>query len=139
MWSLLLCLPLLPSIALSLDLQPHNETAAAAFTATDLNHDGHIDKPEIENLFKLFDTNHDGRVSGDEFMATVRSHQHDARINFIFWSLFNIYDITNNNVVDHIDIDRLFALIDRNGDNVVSRQEYTQYFAHQFELMDKEI
>ncbi|KAH9492931.1 hypothetical protein Btru_032663 [Bulinus truncatus] len=121
------------------DLKPYDQTATAAFTATDLNHDGHIDKSEMQDLFKLFDSNHDGRVSGDEFMQNVRNNQHDPHVNFVFWSLYNVYDVNNNNVVDHVDFDRLFSEIDKNGDNIINQQEYVQYFAHKFELMDKEI
>ncbi|XP_059162555.1 uncharacterized protein LOC131945942 [Physella acuta] len=123
LYALLVCLPAL-TYAQTLNLKPYNETATVAFNISDLNHDGVIDKNEMDTIFKHLDSNGDGRIDFHEYGIYLSSGNHDAHTNHVLHALFQAYDVNKDHHIDHVDYELFFSLADGNGDNLLEKNEF---------------
>ncbi|XP_059162572.1 uncharacterized protein LOC131945955 [Physella acuta] len=135
LYALLVCLPAL-TFAQTFSLKPYDVTAAVAFTYADHNGDGVYDRNEVDLMFKNLDSNHDGLISLREYSSYFDANMHDPHVGHIVSSLFLVYDVNNDDHVDHHDFDMMFALADSNGDNLMQKTEFVHYTSVIFAIVD---
>ncbi|XP_059164962.1 uncharacterized protein LOC131947700 [Physella acuta] len=123
--ALLVCLPALV-FCQTPDL---DAIAAGAFTRMDVNKDGKILRPEIDEYFKTYDANGDSRISRHEYSTQVDADwAHDPQTNHVLHSLFDSLDTNNDNHLDTPDYDKLFAAADGDANGQVLEPEFARYF-----------
>ncbi|KAK0044478.1 polcalcin Bra n 2 [Biomphalaria pfeifferi] len=135
---LALSLPAL-SLAQTFSIKPYNETAAFIFAHTDVNHDGIMDRNELDLGFRHYDANLDGRVTYNEFTTFVQAQGHDPHTTHLLHALYRAYDENKDNNVDHLDFDIIFALSDYNNDGRVDRAEFIRYMSIVLETIDESV
>jgi hypothetical protein len=98
---------------------------AAAAPTWDLNHDGDITCDEWKTyaggLFAEADANKDGSLTRDEFAAMAREDRLFEAANFDYFDANRDGRVTLSEIVDRPN--PAFALLDKNGDCVISRDE----------------
>ena len=130
------------------------------FSAVDQNGDGSISKAELANMvggtleiqnrqvMKNLDVNGDGVISKDEYLGFYQGLGNsddaadglemkflqididkDGRISEEEMMTFRRGNLDN-------DVDDLYSILDANGDNVVSRQEFDAFFNQMKQLMN---
>ncbi|KAI8783362.1 hypothetical protein BgiMline_023541 [Biomphalaria glabrata] len=122
---LLLLLPAM-AFAQTVNLKPYNLTATYMFIAIDKDLNGQVDRHEIDLNFLDFDGDRNGRVSRTEYMNYVMLHE--PQLNLLHDSLFDLYDVDNDHILDKHDYDNFYALMDGDGNGLVSHFEYVRYW-----------
>ncbi|XP_059162570.1 uncharacterized protein LOC131945953 isoform X2 [Physella acuta] len=117
----------LPAMAMAIDtLKPFNYTATVMFIEGDKNHDGFIDRQELDAIYRGYDANNNGRISRQEYTQYIQAHA--PNLYQVSHALYDIYDVDNDDQLDHHDFDNFYALMDGNGDGTVSHFEYVRYW-----------
>ncbi|XP_055860713.1 uncharacterized protein LOC106062862 [Biomphalaria glabrata] len=123
LYVLLLCLP---AMTYAVDFKPYNLTATLMFLDIDKDINGIIDRNEIDLSFRHFDTNNNGRISRLEYTAYVTTNE--PTLSPVAHALYDVYDVDNDDQLDHHDFDNFFALMDSDGDHRVTHFEFVRYW-----------
>nr|KAI8730258.1 putative serine/threonine-protein kinase fhkB [Biomphalaria glabrata] len=96
------------------------------FLDIDKDINGIIDRNEIDLSFRHFDTNNNGRISRLEYTAYVTTNE--PTLSPVAHALYDVYDVDNDDQLDHHDFDNFFALMDSDGDHRVTHFEFVRYW-----------
>ncbi|KAI8783361.1 uncharacterized protein LOC106079444 [Biomphalaria glabrata] len=130
---LLLLLPAF-AFAQNVDLRPYNLTATYMFILVDKDLNGQVDRNEIDLNFQQYDADHNGRVSRVEYINYV--NQHEPTLNLFHDALFDIYDVDGDHILYHNDYDNFYALMDGDGNGIVSHFEFVRYWTILLETLE---
>ncbi|KAK0044471.1 serine/threonine-protein kinase fhkB [Biomphalaria pfeifferi] len=92
----------------------------------DTNLNGNIDRHEIDESFRTYDSNNNGRISRTEYTNFVTSHE--PTLLDLSHALYDVYDVDSDDQLDHHDFDNFYSLMDGNADGVVSHFEFSRYW-----------
>ncbi|XP_059164964.1 uncharacterized protein LOC131947705 [Physella acuta] len=123
--ALLLVLPL----AVYCQVPNLDAITADAFRKSDIDGDGNIERPEVDQYFQKYDTNHDNRITQHEYSLQVNStYAHDPQVTHILHSLFDGLDFNNDRHLDTADYDHFFTITDSNNNQLLSFDEFSKVF-----------
>ncbi|CAL1543424.1 unnamed protein product [Lymnaea stagnalis] len=127
LYAIFLLFPALTFAQEPIDLKPYNLTATAMFLNVDKNIDGNIDRPELDRSFDQYDSNHNGRISRLEYTSYVDAQL--PQLHALSHGLYDLYDVDNDDQLDHHDYDNFYQLMDGDGNGLVSHFEYVRYWS----------
>ncbi|XP_059164978.1 uncharacterized protein LOC131947715 [Physella acuta] len=121
--AILLCLPILALC------QDPDTITANVFKKTDVDGDGNIERPELDQYFKTFDQNNDNRISRHEYGLQVNAtYVHDPVVSHNLHTMFDNLDFNNDHHLDTADYDHMFTTCDTDNNQLVSSAEFTSFF-----------
>ncbi|XP_059162550.1 calcium-binding protein NCSA-like [Physella acuta] len=115
-----------------INLKPYDQTASVMFNMVDHDQDGDVNRNELDQAFKAYDTNGNGRISKQEYVSYVEQIIHDTSYRHLMLATFDIIDVDNDHILDHHDFDNFFSLMDSDSNNLVSLAEYVRYWSALF-------
>ncbi|CAL1537173.1 unnamed protein product [Lymnaea stagnalis] len=108
----------------------HHDHFNMVFMEADKDNNGILDKSEFINSFTVYDGNKDGTVTKKEYMDhnTVVMPEHLMIVD----PMFDKYDMDRNGQLNISDYQKFYPLMDANNDNLVTEQEFHNYWVSVF-------
>ncbi|CAL1541655.1 unnamed protein product [Lymnaea stagnalis] len=104
-----------------------NRLEANTFGGLDIDHDGHIERYEVNEYIKTIDGDYDGKLSDAEYVKALGLlHSTDLVQLQILRNLYNHLNFDKNSFLDDIDFDRLFTDTDSDGNGLITPLEFSR-------------